>query len=120
MCGNVHGLASIYGDLRAFNDFVRSLDEMVDTIALRRRDRASLYAAVDAIERAIDDRARRPPRHPETHAIAKDLKETRIAALRQRFAGLSSVSVTMRARPASVRNRIHRHQNSPIRVSSAP
>jgi len=89
VCDLAHGLARIHVELRGFSDFVRSLDEMVNTIALRPGDRASLQAAVGVIERAIDERASRPPRHPQTNAIARDLKQTRVAALRQRFAGLS-------------------------------
>jgi hypothetical protein len=88
--GDVYGLAEIHGDLRAFIDFVRSLDDMVNSVALRPGDDASLHTAVRAIERAVDERARRPPRHPDTNSIARDLKETRIAAVRQRFASLSS------------------------------
>ena len=77
------GLTRLHGDLRSFNDFVRSLDEMVDTIALQPDDPGTLMAAVKAIERVVDERARRQPRHPETSAIAMDLKETRVEALRQ-------------------------------------
>jgi hypothetical protein len=83
-----YGLAKIQSDLRTFSDFVRSLDAAVETIALRPGDRATLQAAVSAIEHAIDERASRRPRHPQTDVIAKDLKQTRRAALRQRFARL--------------------------------
>jgi hypothetical protein len=85
MLQDSYGLAKIQHDLRGFSDFVRSLDAAVETIALRPGDRASLKAAVSAIEHAIDEQARRRPRHPATDAIARDLKETRRAALRQRF-----------------------------------
>jgi len=88
MLNDSYGLAKIQSDLRTFSDFVRSLDTAVENIALRPGDRASLRAAVIAIERAIDEQARRRPRHPETDAIARDLKQTRRAALRQRFARL--------------------------------
>ena len=82
---DVYSLIKIQRDLRAFSEFIRSLDSAVQTVSLQPGDRSSLRAAVGAIERFIDEHARRPPLHPETHAIAKDLKESRGAALRLRF-----------------------------------
>jgi len=80
-----YGVEGIYCDLRRFSDFVRSIDLTVEAISLRPGDRESLRAAIAAIEKAIDEQAQRPPRHPATRAIARDLKETRRAVLVQRF-----------------------------------
>ncbi len=82
-------LSGLQRELRGFCDFVRSLDAVVETIALRPGDRASLKSALSIVERAIDERARRRPRHPQTDVIARDLKETRRAALRRRFSRLA-------------------------------
>ena len=85
MFNDGYGLAKIQNDLRMFSDFVRSLDSAVETLVLRRGDHASLHAAFSAIEHAIDERVRRRPRHPDTDAIARDLKQTRREALSYRF-----------------------------------
>jgi hypothetical protein len=78
-------LEDIYCDLKRFSAFVRSIDLIVETIVLRPGDRASLQTAIAAVDRAIEEQAQRPPRHPATRSIARDLKETRRAALVQRF-----------------------------------
>jgi hypothetical protein len=71
-----------------FSTCLRSIDSKGAMVELRQGDRKSLAAAVEHIEKMIDDELERLLGRAQAPFIAKDLKKRRIASLRKRFRSL--------------------------------
>ena len=83
------GIDVLQRDLREFASAARHLDIVSSNVELRSGDLASLAAGVLEIERAIDAQSKRFSKNAEMKLIWRELRDTRIAALRKRFKKLA-------------------------------
>jgi hypothetical protein len=93
MAVDILGVDILQRDLREFALAARHLDFVLSQVELRARDKASLAAGVLAIERAIAAQAGRFSKSAEMRLIWKDLRETRVDALRKRFRKLAETEL---------------------------